>query len=328
MSSSPDDASAASASETSALLRAPSARRRAFGAFDVSAVGLMTLLAALFLVASGVLLGTRGITRARAEPEPAIAQFEAPFVADPPDGAPATAAIVFLHGLGGGGGPDGVGAASALMPLPGVKWIFPGAPNRAVTAYGGRVVPAWYDMAAFSRSVTDMKDDERGLAESVAYVRGLVMDLVADGIPPGRIVLGGFSQGGAVAITAALSKMDDRFGGVGGGDEESAGGDDAPVTPPRLGGCFLLSSYLPLKDRYPSPMLRAGAEDTPVFIAHGREDTILPFYGFGWITGEKLKQFMTPGRVAFNEIPEMGHERLGEAEVTLLRDWLVRVLGP
>ena len=97
MSSSPDDASAASASETSALLRAPSARRRAFGAFDVSAVGLMTLLAALFLVASGVLLGTRGITRARAEPEPAIAQFEAPFVADPPDGAPATAAIVFLH---------------------------------------------------------------------------------------------------------------------------------------------------------------------------------------------------------------------------------------
>jgi lysophospholipase-2 len=213
------------------------------------------------------------------------------------------------------------------MPLPGVKWIFPGAPNRAVTAYGGRVVPAWYDMSAFSRSVTDMKDDERGLAESVAYVRGLVMDLVADGIPPGRIVLGGFSQGGAVAITAALSKMDDRFGGVGGGDE-SAGGDDAPVTPPRLGGCFLLSSYLPLKDRYPSPMLRGGAEDTPVFIAHGREDTILPFYGYGWITGEKLKQFMTPGRVAFNEIPEMGHERLGEAEVTLLRDWLVRVLGP
>lgn len=286
-------------SETHSLLsrgRAPEPRRVGF--LGISNYVLFALVAALLVVAA--LLG--GINRGWlfAPSAESAEEYPEPFVVAPPNGAPTKAVIIFLHGLGGSS--DGVGVAANLIPLKGVRWIFPNAPSIPVGVNRKQPEPAWYDIEHFAETLDDLWDDSEGIMRSTSYIVSMVKDLLAEGIPSKKIIVGGFSQGGAVALTTALH-------GVG----------------VRLGGCFALSSYLPMHNQYPSPMLAAVAKDTPVFMAHGTVDPVLP-YSFGDLTRQKLQKFMDPGTVTFVGIPNMAHDRLGAVETRLLSRWLLQVL--
>ena len=286
-------------SETHSLLsrgRAPEPRRVNF--LGISNLVLFALAAALIVVAA--LLG--GINRGwlfTSSPEP-TEEYPEPLVVAPPNGAPTEAVIIFLHGLGGSS--DGVSVAAKLIPLEGVRWIFPNAPSIPVAVTYNQPTPAWYNIEHFAETLDDLWDDSEGIMRSTSYIASMIKDLLAEGIPSEKIIVGGFSQGGAIALTTAL-----HGAGV------------------RLGGCFVLSSYLPMHNQYPVPLLAIEAKRTPVFIAHGTMDTVLP-YSFGDITRQKLESFMDRGTVQFVGIPNMAHERLGAVETRLLSRWLMRVL--
>jgi phospholipase/carboxylesterase len=153
--------------------------------------------------------------------------------------------IVWLHGLGADGHDfEPIAAELALPPSLGVRFVFPHAPRRPVTINGGYVMRAWYDILApdFRAGV-----DEQGIRESEQQVAALVEREIVAGIPSERIILAGFSQGGAVALETAARLRE-------------------PVA-----GILALSTYLPMPERFP---VAQGAR--PVFMAHGTVDPIVP----------------------------------------------------
>jgi phospholipase/carboxylesterase len=163
-------------------------------------------------------------------------------------GQPADATVVILHGLGADG-TDFLGVADAvdLSAVGSVRWVFPRAPERPVTANGGHRMRAWYDIIAFGGASAE---DEAGLRDTFAQVHALLDREVARGVPAGRIVLAGFSQGCAVTLGAGL-----RYGH-------------------RLAGLVGLSGYLPLAASLAAERHPAQAQ-TPVFIGHGTRDPVV-----------------------------------------------------
>ena len=161
-----------------------------------------------------------------------------------------SASIIVLHGLGADGN-DFVPFANEidLRSKGDVRWIFPNAPAIPVTINGGYVMRAWYDILAADIA---RREDEAGLRRSLAQVHALIDQERARGIPASRIVLGGFSQGCAMTLLAGL-----RY-------------------PERLAGLIGMSGYLPLADTLAAQRSPANA-DVPVFMAHGRGDTVIPF---------------------------------------------------
>ncbi len=162
---------------------------------------------------------------------------------------PARAVVIWLHGLGADGN-DFVPVVPELG-LPdelGIRFVFPHAPHRPVTINGGHVMRAWYDILATGM---DRREDEEGIRDSAAAVGRLIEREVGAGVPANRIVLAGFSQGGAIALHTAL-----RY-------------------PQRLAGVLALSSYLPLADRLAAEA-HGGAGAMPIFMGHGTRDTIVP----------------------------------------------------
>lgn len=202
--------------------------------------------------------------------------------------------MIWLHGLGADGHDfEPLAPYLGLGPL-GVRFVFPHAPRRPVTINMGLIMPAWYDIRD-AALVTD--HDERGLAESVEAVRALLEREVQRGIPSSRIVLAGFSQGGAVALHAGLGHAEP------------------------LAGLLVLSAYLPAPER-----LEAGASEanrrTPVFQAHGLLDPLVPL-----ARGESARDWLRRHGydVAWKTYP-MGHEVCPE-EVEDVGRWLRARLG-
>lgn len=156
--------------------------------------------------------------------------------------------IIWLHGLGADGHDFEPVAGEIRLPCA-MRYIFPHAPMRPVTINGGFVMRAWYDIAGQDIGAAQ---DAAGIRASQAAVEALIAREVARGIAPGNIFLAGFSQGGAIALHTALRQS-------------------AP-----LGGVLALSAYLPLADSVPDEM-QAGSRITPVFMAHGRSDSVVPY---------------------------------------------------
>jgi phospholipase/carboxylesterase len=164
-------------------------------------------------------------------------------------GADPVATIIWLHGLGADGW-DFVPIVREL-PLPeelALRFIFPHAPVQPVTINNGMEMRAWYDIA-----MNDIArlPDERGIRESQAAIERLIARERDRGIASGRIVLAGFSQGGAIALQAGLRH------------------------PNRLAGIVALSCYLALEESLEAEASSAN-RDTPIFMAHGTEDPIVP----------------------------------------------------
>jgi phospholipase/carboxylesterase len=165
-------------------------------------------------------------------------------------GDPARASVLWLHGLGADGW-DFVPVVEALgLPdsLP-VRFTFPHAAYRPVTVNAGYIMRAWYDIKSFT---PEGRADSDGLAESVRRINAYLDAEIAGGVPAERIVLAGFSQGGAVALSAGL-----RF-------------------PSRLAGVMGLSTYLPFPARLASEKSPENA-DLSVLLCHGRLDPVVPF---------------------------------------------------
>jgi len=159
------------------------------------------------------------------------------------------ACIIWLHGLGA----DGHDFEPLIPQLDivqryRVRVVLPHAPTRAVTINGGMQMPAWYDIKGTD---FEARQDSAGLHESAQQVQALIEREVHGGIPVGRIVLAGFSQGGAVVLHTGL-----RY-------------------PERLAGILALSTYLPLADRLAIEASPAN-RDSPVWMAHGMQDPVVP----------------------------------------------------
>jgi phospholipase/carboxylesterase len=210
-------------------------------------------------------------------------------------GAHPRASIILLHGLGADGN-DFVPFADELdlTAVGPVRFVFPHAPTRPVTINGGYVMRAWYDI--FGNDLV-RREDETGLRESVGLVEALIARERERGVPAGRIVLAGFSQGCAMTLLTGLRHRE------------------------RLAGLLGLSGYLPLAAATAGERSEAN-RDLPIFLAHGLGDGVIPI-AMARASRDALVGFGHP--VEWREYP-MAHSVCAE-EVADLNAWLLRVLA-
>lgn len=200
--------------------------------------------------------------------------------------------VLWLHGLGA----DGHDFAPIVPELvrhdwPALRFVFPHAPQRAVTINGGMRMRAWYDIRDFDLA---NRADEAGVIESVEQVETLIKRENERGVPDARIVLAGFSQGGAIALAAGLRRSEPLAGLVG------------------------LSTYLPAANKA-AEFLAEGATEQPLFMAHGTQDPVVPFAA-GEHSAALLK--MLGFAVDWHAYP-MAHQVCAE-EIADLGSWLSR----
>jgi phospholipase/carboxylesterase len=205
-----------------------------------------------------------------------------------------SAAVIWLHGLGADGHdfepvvPEIVARGERAW-----RFIFPHAPVRPVTVNGGMSMRAWYDIVGFDRSAPA---DLKGFQETDGLVRELIQRESGRGIAAARIVLAGFSQGGAVTLYSGL-----RY-------------------PERLAGLLALSCYLPLASELAAERAQANL-GVPVFLAHGTDDPVLPL-ALGASAREALSGLGYP--VEWHQYP-MPHA-VCQPEIADIRQYLRRVL--
>jgi len=200
------------------------------------------------------------------------------------------ASVIWMHGLGADGN-DFVPVVSelGLSGVPAVRFVFPHAPMRAVTINNGYVMRAWYDVSPADLAGNSRRADERGVRESQAQIEALIERESARGIALGRVILAGFSQGGAIALQTGLRYAEP------------------------LAGIMALSTYLPLAESVP---LEAAAANkaTPIFMAHGTFDPVVPYaMGAGSMTyltglGYPMEWHVYPMQhsVCLDEIQDIG----------------------
>jgi phospholipase/carboxylesterase len=203
------------------------------------------------------------------------------------------AAILWMHGLGADGHDFAPIVPELRLSLP-VRFVFPHAPMRSVTINQGAVMRAWYDVRGVGG---ERREDADGVRASQAEIEALIARERARGIPAERIVVAGFSQGGAMALHTGLRH------------------------PERLAGVMALSCFLPLADALGAEAAPAN-RDTPILMAHGAYDDVIPLVrarrahdilvGLGW-------------PVEWHEYP-MPHSVCAE-EIADISAWLSTVLG-
>ncbi|MEO1085203.1 MAG: alpha/beta fold hydrolase [Acidobacteriota bacterium] len=173
-----------------------------------------------------------------------------------------------------------------------VRYVFPQAPSIPVTINGGMSMPAWYDI----RSLDSRNDDVEGIQKSEGQVRALIDREVQRGVDPGRIVVAGFSQGGAMALQTSLRH------------------------PQRLAGVMVLSAYLLLADRVEAEAAPAN-RDVPIFMAHGTYDPVVP-HDKAALSRRRLEEL--GWEVEWRDYP-MAHQVLPQ-EISDIGAWLSKVL--
>ena len=207
--------------------------------------------------------------------------------------APADAAIIWLHGLGANG--HDFEAIVPELNLPkhlAIRFVFPNAPSIPVTINGGMVMPAWYDILSmeFGREI-----DEPQILQSAAAITRLIERETERGIDSQRIIVAGFSQGGAVALQAALTH------------------------PEPLAGLMGLSTYFPTHDSLtPHP----ANKDLPIHLFHGIHDPMVP-EALGKHVLEVLKAW---GYAPLYETYPMEHA-VCPSEIADISRWLQQRLG-
>jgi phospholipase/carboxylesterase len=208
---------------------------------------------------------------------------------------PAKASVIWLHGLGA----DGHDFASIVpqLQLPkevAVRFIFPHAPLRAVTLNQGYTMRAWFDIFALE---VDAPIDTQGLHEMQQMINHLIAEEIARGIPTEKIVLAGFSQGGAMALYAGL------------------------LYPKRLAGILGLSTFFPITKQLTEEKTAAN-KITPIMLAHGEYDNVLPL-AYGTLCRDELSALGY--NVSWHQYP-MQHNVCAE-EIKDIAAWLIKVFA-
>jgi phospholipase/carboxylesterase len=210
-------------------------------------------------------------------------------------GAAPRAAILWLHGLGADGHDfEPIVPELNLPPTLPVRIVFPHAPMRPVTINRGMVMRAWYDVR---EDGGERREDEAGVRASQKLIEALIDREQSRGVAASRLVLAGFSQGGAMALHTGLRH------------------------PERLAGVLALSCFLPLADKLADEASPAN-RDGPIFLAHGTHDAVIP------ISRARRARTVLEGlgyRVEWREYP-MPHAVCPE-EIADVGRWLREVLG-
>ncbi|NNL54167.1 MAG: alpha/beta hydrolase fold domain-containing protein [Woeseia sp.] len=207
--------------------------------------------------------------------------------------------VIWLHGLGADGHDfEPIVPELRLEGELKLRFIFPHAPLRKVTINGGMEMRAWYDILSLER---DGPQDEAGIRDSGAQLEALIAREQQRGVALNKIVLAGFSQGGAIAMHTALRQKE------------------------RLAGLMALSTWLPLHDAFDREVTDAPdsqSRDLPVFVAHGTFDPMLPL-----ALGEDARDSLKGAGFApeWHSYP-MAHSVCAE-EIAAIREWLLRIYG-
>jgi len=209
------------------------------------------------------------------------------------ESAPAPrASVIWMHGLGADGNDFAPLAQEIDLPF-GLRYIFPHAPMMPVSINGGYVMRAWYDIS----DAAIRREDETGVRASQRSVEALLAREKARGIAANRIVLAGFSQGGAIALHTGLRHAE------------------------RLAGIMALSSYVPIADKLAAEASAANRE-VPIFMAHGTHDPMIAIARARESRDLLLRQGYAP---EWNEY-RMEHSVCPQ-EIADLAGWLRRVLN-
>ncbi|XP_076804567.1 acyl-protein thioesterase 1-like isoform X1 [Clavelina lepadiformis] len=214
----------------------------------------------------------------------------------------ATASVIFLHGLGD----NGAGWYHAFdgFKRNHVRYIFPNAPAMPVTLNGGFVMPSWYDLKGLDPNVPE---DEKGIKSAAEKIRALIKkEQEEHGIPSNKVILGGFSMGGALALYTALTH------------------------PEQLGGIVLLSSWLPLHKSFDKGEGSHSLvnQRCPILQCHGEADPMVPLQ-FGQLTQQKLKAGRGPLglKTEFKTYRGMGHQSCDE-EMDEVKQFIEKIVAP
>ncbi|XP_029975827.1 acyl-protein thioesterase 2 [Salarias fasciatus] len=204
-----------------------------------------------------------------------------------------TAAVIFLHGLGD----SGHGWADTLTGIqpPYIKFICPHAPQMPVTLNMRMTMPAWFDLMGLS---ADSPEDESGIKKAADSIKAIIEHEAKNGIPPHRIILGGFSQGGALALYTALTCQHN------------------------LAGVVALSCWLPLHRTFPSAS--NASKNLPILQCHGEMDAMIPCH-FGAMTAEKLKIIVDTHMISFKTYPGLSHSSCPQ-EMASVKDFIEKYL--
>ena len=202
--------------------------------------------------------------------------------------------VIWLHGLGADGHDFEPIVPELRLPSElGLRFVFPHAPMRPVTINGGMTMRAWFDILSLDR---DALADEAGVRASAEILDGLIQREQERGIDASKIVVAGFSQGGAIALHSALRSQQ------------------------KLAGLMALSTYMPLASAFEDEVLNTDAVepfDLPIFMAHGRFDPVLPME----LGRESADLLIASGfDVEWHEYP-MAHA-VCAAEIDDIRRWL------
>jgi len=224
----------------------------------------------------------------------------------PPKGAH-TATVIFLHGLGdtGYGWKPVADQLSRDPSFQHVKWVLPHAPTVPCTANGGMIMPAWFDIFSFGFKGPE---DEAGMLKTRDEVNKLITQEINDDVPPSRIVVGGFSQGGAMTLATGLT------------------------TQHKLAGLAVLSGWFPIRLKI-KELLESPATTVPIFWGHGEDDPLVPL-ALGKLSKDELegvgvkeaKASGEPG-VSFHIYPGLGHST-DTQEIKDWANWLKKVIPP
>jgi phospholipase/carboxylesterase len=201
-------------------------------------------------------------------------------------GSPPAAAVIWLHGLGADGH-DFEPIVPELRLAKPVRFVFPHAPIQPVTINNGMRMRAWYDIFQFGSG----REDDKGIRASQKLVEKLIEEQ-----PVEKVILAGFSQGGAIVLQTALRH------------------------PKKLAGVMALSTYLPLAATLDAERHAANAQ-IPIFMAHGQHDDIIPIQR-AQASRDALQKLGYP--VEWHDYP-MPHSLCGE-EVRDISAWLSRIL--
>lgn len=202
-----------------------------------------------------------------------------------------TASVIWMHGLGADG--HDFAPVAKMLNLPHVRFILPHASHKKVTANNGYEMRAWYDIFSFTPG---SREDDSGIHESQAYIESLIQREIDRGIPAKRIVIAGFSQGGAIALQTALRYKQ------------------------ALAGVMALSTYLPLKPTLEKEKSLEN-QSIPIFMAHGTFDNVITLstcrLSYEVLQAQHYK-------IDWYEYP-MAHS-VTEEEIADIKDFLVKTL--
>ncbi|HMG58232.1 MAG TPA: alpha/beta hydrolase [Burkholderiales bacterium] len=205
-----------------------------------------------------------------------------------------TASVIWLHGLGADGNDFAAIVPELRLPKAAIRFVFPHAPVRPVTINGGMRMRAWYDIT----DGANRREDERGVRASQVLIEALIGREKERGTKAGRLVLAGFSQGGAIALHTGLRH------------------------PERIAGIMALSTYVPVGEKLSAEASTAN-RDVPIFMGHGSDDPIIPL-----ARAEQSRNLLKSlGYPAEWHKYAMPHSVCPE-ELADIGTWLGKVLGP